>query len=199
MKKIVLLLLISFNLTAFAANFRVTSAPEGADVFIKRKSDDTAAKIGVTPIGTTLEEVRAKYGLGETFYIEVKKEGHESYNIMMAPIASSDIELAVKLPVSRDIMLTRKFDNIAFQLFEAQRLTRDKNFESALKVLDAIEKEEKYLSVINEMRGGVYYLKKDFNSALSYYRRAFAINSENKDAYSMKLYLEKALGLNKDE
>lgn len=182
-------------ISAWAHEMKIETSPEGAEVFIKNKPDDEPIKIGVSPYKGNIEELKQKYNLGQTFFLEIKKEGHEPYNIMLVPIAKSRVELSFKLKIARDIELTKKFDRIANQLFEAQRFTRDKNFDQALKILDEIEQEEKYLSVINELKGGVYYLKKDFNTALSYYRKAFFINSDNKDAYSMKTYLEKSLGI----
>lgn len=198
MTKLTILFFITFSfcLTAIAHEMKIESSPEGAELYIKNKPDDIPIKIGATPYKGNIEELRQKFNINQTFLLELRKEGHDPYHILLAPIAKSKVELSFKLKISRDIELTKKFDHIANQLFEAQRLTRDKNFENALKILDDIEKQEKYLSVIHEMRGGIYYLKKDFNTALSYYRKAFSINSENKDAYSMKLYLEKSLGLN---
>lgn len=198
MMKFTLTSLVAFFicLSAMANEIKIDTSPEGAEVFIKNKPDDEPTKIGVSPFKGNIEELRQKFNVGQTFFLEIRKEGHEPYNIMLAPIAKSKVELSFKLKIARDIELTKKFDRIANQLFEAQRLTRDKNFDNALKILDEIEQEEKYLSVTNEMKGGIYYLKKDFNTALSYFRKAFFINSDNKDAYSMKIYLEKSLGIN---
>lgn len=192
------MLLFIIPLSGWSAVFKVNSNPDGADIFIKKRSDDVPAKLGVTPFNSTLEEVRSKFNVDGTFFVEVSKEGHETTTIMLAPISAADIELNLKLAVSKDLTLIKKFDKIVSQLFEAQRLTRDKNYDAALKMLDEVEKEEKYLSIIYEMRGGVYYLRKDFSTALSFYRKAFSINAENKDAYSMKLYLEKSLGIKKE-
>lgn len=189
-------LIMFFSFAAPANELKIDTSPEGAEIFVKKNPDDEPVKIGNSPYSGKVEDVRQKFNLGQTFFLELRKEGHEPYHILLAPISKSKIELSFKLKISRDIELTKKFDSIANQLFEAQRLTRDKNFENALKILDEIEKEEKYLSITNEMKGGIYYLKKDFNTALSYYRKAFSINAENKDAYSMKLYLEKSLGIN---
>jgi hypothetical protein len=35
-------------------------------------------------------------------------------------------------------------------------------------------------------------------NSLSYYRKAFALNPDNVDAYKMKIYLEKKLGVTAD-
>lgn len=193
--KICFFFFLLITLRAQAAAFKISTSPEGADVFIKKRSEDTPLKLGIAPINMTLEELKNKFNLETTFFIQVSREGHETTSIMLAPLSNSDIDIKLKLPLSKDIVITRKFDNIMANLFEAQRLTRDKNYDQALKMLEQVENEEKHLSVVSEMRGGIYYLKKDFNTALSYYRKAFSINAENKDAYSMKLYLEKSLGI----
>ncbi len=179
-----------------AAKFSVISNPEGSEIYVKKKQNDQAIKIGATPYTGDLQQLASQYQLGQVFFLSIKKDGYNEYNVLMTPTNQADVDIDVNLNINENIALTRKFDSISNFLFDAQRLTRDKNYDEALKMLEEAEKLEKNLSIINEMRGGIYYLKKDFNSALSAYRKAFALNTLNNEAYSMKVYLESTMGLN---
>lgn len=186
--------LLSNNL-ALASKFKVTTSPSEADVYIRNSTSDTPQKIGVTPIDKNLIELKSQFNLGSVYTLTISKEGHESYNMMIASPGDAAVDISVNLPISQNVHFNRKIDKIAEQLFEVQRLTRDKAYDRAILIIEEIEKEEGSLSITSEMRAGIYYLKKDFQQALSFYRKAFALNSQNKDAYSMKLYLEQQLGL----
>lgn len=195
MKPLTLTFLLFYSLLAHAAEFKVDSTPPNADIFVRKKLTEAPVKVGTTPFVGDLDQIKGQYNLPQNFFIELNKEGYKQFNIMLSPIQKSDIELNVKLDITENLKLTKKFDEIANNLFEAQRLTRDKNYDGALKELDKAEAMEKDLSIINEMRGGIFYLKKDFNSALGAYRKAFSLNTHNSEAYSMKIYLESTLGL----
>lgn len=196
MKRLTFTAFVLFNLSlAQAAEFKIDSTPANAEIFVRKKLSDAPIKVGSTPFLGDLDQIKSQYGLPQNFFIELSKEGYKQFNIMLSPIQKSDIDLNVKLDITEDLKLTRRFDDIANNLFEAQRLTRDKNYDGALKELEKAEILEKNLSIISEMRGGIYYLKKDFNSALASYRKAFSLNTKNTEAYSMKVYLESTLGL----
>jgi len=60
--------------------------------------------------------------------------------------------------------------------------------------LKLLENSEKNLSIIPELIASTYYLKKDMANALTWYKKAYRVNPENKDAFMMKSYLEKSLG-----
>lgn len=187
--------LLFYTLLSHAAEFKVDSTPSNADIFVRKKLTEAPIKVGTTPFIGDLDQIKNQYGLPQNFFIELTKEGYKQFNIMLSPIQKSDIEMNVKLDITENLKLTKKFDEIANNLFEAQRLTRDKNYDGALKELEKAEALEKDLSIINEMRGGIFYLKKDFNAALGAYRKAFSLNTQNSEAYSMKIYLESTLGL----
>ena len=64
--------------------------------------------------------------------------------------------------------------------------------------LEDLEKKNPRLSIIPELRATAMYLNKDVEGALSYYRKAFSVNPDNADAYRMKIYLEKKLGVDSE-
>jgi tetratricopeptide (TPR) repeat protein len=76
-----------------------------------------------------------------------------------------------------------------------QRQIRSKDYANAVKRLDELEKDFPHYSIIYELKGSAFYLDKQFKQALNYYRKAFSVNPENRDAYIMKVYLEEKFEL----
>lgn len=179
----------------YAADLNIKTDPEKAEIFIREASSSKRSKLGESPLKVSLDDIFKTYTKDRTFVIEIEKNGHKNYNMLVSIYNKADINFEVKMEVSDSVDLTKKFDAIVAQLFEAQRLMRDKNYPSAIETLISLSKKHGNLSTVFEMLGSAYYLQKDFQNALSSYRKAFSLNADNSDAYSMKLYLEKALGV----
>jgi tetratricopeptide (TPR) repeat protein len=192
---IILLFLLVTPIHLLAGELRIKSDPEKATVFIRETASDKRIKLGETPLKMDLEEIFENYTKDRTFVIEVEKYGHKDYNLMASMYGRSSINLNVKMEVSQSIELTKNFDALANKMFEAQRLLRDKRYKDAIELLVETTKKHGDLSVVFELLASAYYLDKQFEKALSTYRKAFSLNADNSDAYSMKLYLEKALGV----
>ena len=192
---IVLIFTFATSYSLFAADLKIKSDPENAVVYIREASSNKRNKLGETPLKISLDDVFNNYTKDRTFVIEIEKNGHKNYNMLVSIFNKADINFDVKMEVSHSVELTKNFDMIFSQLFESQRLLRDKNYPSAIETLTTLSKKHGNLSTVYELLGSAYYLKKDFQNALSSYRKAFSLNADNSDAYSMKLYLEKALGV----
>ena len=54
-----------------------------------------------------------------------------------------------------------------------------------------------WCSLINELIGGAYYLKKDFKTSLLHYDLAYKYNPSNVDSFKMIKFLEKELGVSR--
>ncbi|MGB0454830.1 MAG: hypothetical protein ACPGJV_14065, partial [Bacteriovoracaceae bacterium] len=91
----------------------------------------------------------------------------------------------------------REIDKHVAKLFEAQRLLRAQNVDDAISLLKKVQEDQPFLSIVPEFLGSAYYLKKDNRRSLDFYKQAFRVNPENQDAFVMKNYLEKALGVRK--
>ena len=180
-----------------ASEFNVTSHPAGAEVFVKSPSQNKLTSLGKTPLKIPIADIINKYGTGPSFVAEIVKEGFDPYNILITHMGSTDINLKINLQIARNIKITKKFDFIMSSMFEAQRLMRNKDYKGAVGILDPLARKYPYFSTIFELKGIAWYLQKDFNKSLSNYRKAFSVNHENNDAYSVMLYLEKALGVKK--
>jgi tetratricopeptide (TPR) repeat protein len=108
------------------------------------------------------------------------------------------IDLKINLQISKDIEMTKKIDKFVNSLFESQRMVRSKNYDGAIAELNKAEAIFPFVSSVYEIKGSVFYLKKNYPESLSFYRKAVSINPENIDAYNLKLYLEKNFNLKND-
>ena len=126
---------------------------------------------------------------------EIEKEGFDPYRVLLTRTGSNDIEMSVNLDISKNIKMIKDLDYLMVELFDVQRQIRAKDYTSALNKLDGLEKDFPHYSIIYELKGSAYYLNKDFSKALNFYRKAFSINPDNRDAYNMKIYLEKKFNL----
>jgi tetratricopeptide (TPR) repeat protein len=79
-------------------------------------------------------------------------------------------------------------------IFESQRLMRAQQYDEAITLLKIVEQEQPKISIVPELIGSAFYLKKNQKASLTWYEKAYRMNPENKDAYTMKGYLKKALG-----
>ena len=188
------ILILSFQAVA-QSKLTIKSQPPGADIYIA-SANSKAIKIGTTPYETDLNEIVSNYVKANSFVLELKKSGHNPYRLLVAKTAEADLELTANLELDEAISNLKDHDLLMNELFNVQKLVRGRNFTDALKQLDSLEKKHPQLSIIPEMKATTYYMNRDIENALSYYRKAFALNPDNADAYRMKTYLEKKLNLN---
>jgi tetratricopeptide (TPR) repeat protein len=195
-KGIIILFIMSFS--AFAAEFAVDSQPSEVEIYIASDANEKALMLGKTPFKQDLDMLIKTYVKKDQFILTLKKKGYEDYNVLLTKTSNVDIKLNVNLKVEDRISQIKDHDRLMMELFIVQKLIRAKNVGDAIKKLDELEKKYGDFSIVAELKATAYYMNKDVENALSYYRRAFALNSENIDAYKMKVYLEKKLGVNSD-
>jgi len=192
------ILLISFAAISWGQEVSITSNPSGADIYVRSSSEKEGVKIGKTPFKMPLGELINNYVKTNTFVLELKKDSFTPYRVLLAKTATVDIDLVANLDPAVDLSRIKEYDRLISDLFEVQRLIRSKNNASAITSLDELEKKFPEFSIIPELKGTAYYLDKQVDKALSFYRRAFTLNPENVDSYKMKVYLEKSLGIKSD-
>jgi len=196
MKTYVLILFLILSFCSMASEgFKISSSPTGTDVYFQKTTSTPKVKIGKTPLVMTDLELSRLLDKNKTFVISLDRDGYQPYRIMLVRTKEVDMVMEVKLTINEEIKTAKKHDNLMSSLFDVQRLIRSNNFADALSKLDKLEKEYKNFSIIPEMKGLTYYMQKDVNKALSMFRIAFSKNPENRDAYKMKVYLEKKLGI----
>jgi tetratricopeptide (TPR) repeat protein len=182
-----------FSSTVWAAKLVIKSQPEGAEIFIS--TNGKPIRLGITPYEANMTEVMNTYVKASSFLLEIQKPGHDTYRLLLAKTDDVDLELTANLQLDKAVSNIKEHDALMNQLFDVQKLVRSSNFRDAILKLDDLEKKHPALSIIPEMKATAYYMNKEVENALSYYRRAFALNPDNHDAYRMKIYLEKKLGI----
>ncbi len=198
MKKILLVLLFIFNFNLLAAEFEVVSNPLDCDVFVIGQ-DGKKIALGKTPFKMDLDALKAAHGQNGVVNITVAKPGFESFNIVVPILTKSNVKINSSLEIERDIKLTQDFDLLTSDLFDALRMMRVKDYKSAYAKLELLEKKFPHFSIIYEMKGAILYLQNEYTMALNFYRKAFGINPENREAFKMKTYLEKKFGVAADQ
>ena len=189
------LLMISFQGTA--KKLSVSTIPKEADIYVFSSSDASTApiKLGRTPYKADLDEIISKFTGVKSIAIEIRKEGFEDEKIILSATGNYDVDINVKMDVYKKIKTIKEHDILMQELFKVQKLIRARNFSDALTKLTQLEKKHKHFSIIAELKAITYYMSKDVDNALSYFREAFALNPDNVDAYKMKVYLERKLGI----
>lgn len=195
MKILTLLLTILVCNFSYATKMQISSTPENSEVFFQLTPSSKKVKLGKTPLSIVENDIEKLLGENKTYILKIEKRGFEPYQILMLKSKGVETKLEVSLAVNQEIKTAIKHDNLASSLFDVQRLIRSNNYSDAHKKLDSLEQKYRNFSIIPELKGLAYYMQKDINNALSMFRLAFSRNSENKDAYKMKVYLEKKLGI----
>ncbi len=185
-----------FAHAVFAGEVDLTSAPEKAEIWVKKTPDDRGTKIGETPYKGTTQELFAQAGDGKAAIIELKLDGFTPYRFLAIGTGEdSDLKMKVTLEVTPEVKAIKKHDSLMAELFKVQKMIRSKNYGDALNKLETLEKDHRHFSIIPELKGITHYMNKDMEKALSMFRLAFSLNPDNADAYKMKVFLEKKLGI----
>ena len=184
-----------FSSSLLAGKIDINSNPAGAEIFVKDTKSQKKIKLGTTPHSVELDLLVSKYAGSDVFVLEMTKDGFDPYRILISKTGENDVNLFVNLDIRKNIQEIKKIDLYTNELFEVQRLIRIKNYDTALSKLSDLEKKYPHYSTIYELTASALYLNKDFSKSLSYYRKAFAKNADNIDAYRMKTYLEKKLSI----
>ena len=195
MKSLIYSILFLFPLICEANYLTLTSNPSQADVFVVNTTSNKRVKIGRTPFEISMQEVVTNFSESQVFLIEVVKDGYEDYRVMVGQVGSNEVDLTINLSPVKTILEQKATDELIAKLFDVQRQIRTKDYGNAIDRLMALDKKYPNYSIISELIGSAYYLDQKFKEALSYYRKAFSINPENKDAFIMKSYLEKKFNL----
>ncbi|MBF0360078.1 MAG: tetratricopeptide repeat protein [Oligoflexia bacterium] len=195
MIKIILIEIIFSMLTinsSIAGTLTIKSNPSDADVFVRASNKTNETRIGKTPLEMSLEDIVRNYAEdANVFVIDIRKQGFEKYRAVITKAGKVDIELEVTLDLILTNELMHSFDIFIWKIFDIQRLIRLQQYDTAIVKLNEELEKFPHISSISEFLGSTYYLKQDYSKALEYYRKAFAENPQNIDAYKMKIYLEK--------
>lgn len=194
LKTFIFIVVVFSIFNANAEQLKLKSDPVDAIVYVRDLNSAQNIKVGTTPYEGSINDLATNFAKSNFFLIIIEKAGYESQSILMSDLLKSDIELSINLIPKEDVLHFRNLDRAITNLFESQRLMRAGQYDEAMNVLKSVEQEQPKLSIVPEFMGSAYYLKKDLRGSLSMYEKAYRMNPENKDAYTMKVYLRKSLG-----
>ena len=176
----------------------IKSTPSNADIFIKVFGKNEEERIGKTPLTLSPETVKKLGDPGKSLtVIDVRRPGYIHEQLLINDFGSTIVEYNFSLEPNSVGNIIDKIDDIGSKLFEAQRLMRAGGYDESISLLKALNKKFPYSSLINELIGGAFYLKKDFKSSLIHYDDAYKYNPKNVDSFKMIKFLEKELGVSR--
>jgi tetratricopeptide (TPR) repeat protein len=193
-KIIFMMIALLTSMLAQAEQLKLKSDPADATVFIRDLGGTQNNKVGNTPYEGNILDLASNYAKSNFFLVVIEKVGYETQSILLSDLLKSDIELSITLTPKEDILHFRKIEKSINDMFEAQRLMRSQQFDDAITLLKTVEIDQPKFSLVPELIGSTYYLKKDYRASLTWYEKAYRMNPENKDAFIMKSYLKKSLG-----
>jgi len=194
-----LIVLMLASLQVFAGSMEIKSLPEDkAEVYVKNPKTGKLQRIGVTPIKVDLDSVIQNYSGGsKNFLLVLKKQDYSDYRVFVTNPRTGSISLVANMDLINKVENVRDYDYLISELFNVQGLIRSRNFGDAHIKLNNLEEKHPGISNIYKLKAHAYYLEKKINESLSFYRKAFSVNPQNKSAFTMKRYLEKELGVKK--
>lgn len=218
MKQFFLITIIHFLLVACSTGrLNVDSNPSQSEVFVRASGSKKSESIGKTPISQDVSTISQLAGGADTIVIDVKKNGFLSKSVVVTDINSqSDIKLEIDLPsvenfvngtdpnmaetqrrILAELNEKRNLETnyLIDQLFEAQRLAQVGRTDDSLRKLDELETRFPEVAGIHEIRGGIAFMKKDYEKALDAFRKAARSNPKNIEVLNIKNFLEKKLGV----
>jgi tetratricopeptide (TPR) repeat protein len=195
MMKILLIFVgILFGVNLQAEQLRLKTDPPDATIYIRDLNGTTNNKIHNTPYEGSINDLATNYAKSNFFLLVIEKNGYQTQSVLMSDLLKSDIELTITLVPNEDILHYRKIDQLITNLFKAQSKIRSEQYDEAISSLKLMKGDFPLLSVIPEILGSTYYVKKDPKAALSSFSDAYRLNPENSEAYNKMKYLQTALG-----
>lgn len=172
----------------------IKSTPSDADIYIKVLGKNEEERIGQTPLTLTSETINKLGDPAKSLtVIDIRRPGYIHEQLLINDFGRTVVEYNFTLEPNAIANIIDKIDTIGEQLFEAQRLMRAGGYEESINMLKELDKKFPYSSLINELIGGAYYLKKDFKTSLLHYDLAYKYNPSNVDSFKMIRFLENEL------
>ncbi len=204
--------LLVFMVSCATNNVSVDSLPTGAKVEVRRMDGSKRVPAGETPLALSSSQLESLVEGSGPILIFFEKDGYIPQNVLLTEVDSSfDLKLNIRLNKRTDLPESdgdedeqeallkeaseAKLKNeLISELFDSQNLAREGNYDVALERLEKLREKEPRLSVIHELKGGIYLLKNDFVRALSSFREAVRYEPNNPETRNIIQYIEKRLG-----
>lgn len=174
---------------------KVESEPAGAEVYLSQ-ANRPSIKIGQTPL--SIEESKLATGV-EPFQLTISREGFLNEHILVPHSTltrNTSIAVRLKGDMSKLSQSSDQLDKVASATALTQHLIRIKDFERAEQNLLSYTTMYPSVATFHELLGNVYYLRREYNRALSSYKQAESLNPKNNDT---RLMIERLQAMKKEE
>lgn len=168
-----------------ASHLYLKSEPAGAKVDLISPQSQASTPLGETPLKMTKAEITQKQVRGP-YLIRITKEGLLPKEILIASLTGLDVDVNVQLQASAS---TARTNNLVNELFDAQSLVQKGDSAAALEKLNQLQKEYPDVSAVYEMRGSIFMVRGDYNTATREFQTALNIDPQNRD---LRVLLESA-------
>ena len=169
-------------------SLRVTSSPEGADVYIIG-NDRQAQKIGKTPL--ELDQRNAPQVFADVVQVQVAKEGYNPQMVLVPKLAMTGGTGRVNFNLE-DTTLPKfcqaqgdSSNEIARGVAEVSNLIQKKRYPEASNILQSLTAKFATVSILYDLQGNIYYLQKDMGRALDSYKKSSQLSPNNVQTLNM--------------
>jgi tetratricopeptide (TPR) repeat protein len=175
------------------------SNPPKATVSVRTGTNGTYKKLGETPLLMSPERLKELTKDAGPFTFEFSMPGFVSKTAVVTELDALDMTINLELKPEPKVESNKENNNEKVNgsvdaLFEVQRLIRGGRYDEARQKLDEVDKRTPGLSASYELRGGMYYLSKQYRESYDAYSQAASLNPESRDAQQMRKRLAKILG-----
>jgi tetratricopeptide (TPR) repeat protein len=161
---------------------QVDTDPVGADIFVSAPGQ-APRKLGQTPFEIKDSDVG---GSSAPLQIVVSKEGYHSSSVLLpGALLGRTGRVSIKMEVvtlpAQCLSQTDSLNKLGRAVAEVQSMIKSKQLETAEKVLTSLIVQYPGLSLVYDLLGNIYYLRRDFDKALVAYRKSISLAPDNSD------------------
>jgi tetratricopeptide (TPR) repeat protein len=198
----IFLLLLTLTIAAGCASSRlmVETDPPGADVFAFLPGQ-APKKVGVAPYTISDTDVPDR---NASVQIVVSKEGYLPNSVLLPPAmlgraGKVNFKLEQQVLPKQCTSQTESLNKLGRAIAEAQSMIKSKQLDQAEKIMTEMIVEYPGISVVYDIIGNIQYLRRDFEKALSAYKKSRALAPDNAKTQRMIQQIESLRGGPKSE
>lgn len=184
---------------------KLTSQPEGAQIYLLNQESGEKKKLGETPFTKTSKELTAELGpLGDSSgfaSVLFEKEGFESKLLWIPITAAGSIGVEVQVLLKESVQTKVDDENlktaegILKKIFLAQQFARTQQFERAFIEIDRVLERFPEFSRALSMKAAIHFAKGELKESLEWYEKALEKDPELSQAVEMAAKIRQGLRL----
>ncbi len=180
-----------FVLGCASKQIYVESDPPGADVFVFTPGQ-APKKVGQTPYSLTERDIPDR---SSPMQVQASKDGYQSASVIIPSAVSGHLgKVSFKLEAptlpNQCLNQTEALNKVARAVAEAQSLMKSKQYDLAEKIMSDLIVSYPGLSMVYDILGNIYYLKREFDKSLTAYKKSRSLSPENAKTQRMIQQIE---------